>query len=285
MHGMSEINVLGIVGLGGIGASVGMAAKQRGLAQRVVGVDVDQSACQAAVEAGASDEAGQHLSRLKSAGFVVIAVPPEAIIPVLSQLAAYLPPSAIVTDVGSVKSEIVRAARAIKPDFTFVGGHPMAGTERSGIEAARADLFVGAPWIVTPDEQTSPDALAQVEQVAFSLGAVPVAMTAETHDQHVGLLSHLPNLLAAALLRLSAQLDHTELGGGSWRDLTRVGGSDPALWTQILGMNRAKMLTWIDALLNELTLMRGYLSAEQNEQVTAYWESARRLKEKNINDF
>lgn len=285
MHGMSEINVLGIVGLGGIGASVGMAAKQRGLAQRVVGVDSDQSACQAAVEAGATDEASQELELLKSAGFVVIAVPPDAIVPVLSQLAASLPPSAIVSDVGSVKGAVVRAARDIKAQFSFVGGHPMAGTERSGIEAARADLFVGAPWIVTPDEQTSPDALVQVKQFAFSLGALPVTMTAETHDQHVGLLSHLPNLLAAALLRLSAQLDQPELGGGSWRDLTRVGGSDPALWTQILGMNRANMLTWIDALLDELTLVRGYLSAEQNEQVTAYWELARRLKEKNINNF
>lgn len=285
MHGMSEINVLGIVGLGGIGASVGMAAKQRGLAQRVVGVDSDQSACQAAVEAGATDETSQELELLKSAGFVVIAVPPDAIVPVLSQLAASLPPSAIVSDVGSVKGAVVRAARDIKAQFSFVGGHPMAGTERSGIEAARADLFVGAPWIVTPDEQTSPDALVQVKQFAFSLGALPVTMTAETHDQHVGLLSHLPNLLAAALLRLSAQLDQPELGGGSWRDLTRVGGSDPALWTQILGMNRANMLTWIDALLDELTLVRGYLSAEQNEQVTAYWELARRLKEKNINNF
>ncbi|HVL38895.1 MAG TPA: prephenate dehydrogenase/arogenate dehydrogenase family protein, partial [Fimbriimonadaceae bacterium] len=158
---------------------------------------------------------------------VFLAVPPDAVVEAYSQVPASVP---VVTDTASVKGTVMSRIG----DDRFVGGHPMAGKESGGLGAAEASLFLGAYWLLCPG---GPSAVETLSSVVRSIGAKPLIMSAEEHDRHVALLSHLPHLLALHLLDLSGALPFPEVAAGSWRDLTRVAAADPALWIQILRAN------------------------------------------------
>ena len=224
--------VLGIVGVGLIGGSIGMAARRAGWA--VVGVD-QAGTLERAVELGAIDRAAG-LDEMGRTDMLVLAAPVSRIPGLLAELA---PTDALVTDVGSAKAGIVRAAAAAGIR-RFVGGHPMAGSQLGGVANASADLFRGARYLLTPTGDTLPEAYALVTQfVRDDLGAVPTAVDPERHDLLVAALSHLPHLLAVALLQVTSGIspDALSLAGPSFRDLTRVGAASPALWADILAEN------------------------------------------------
>lgn len=223
---------LGIVGVGLIGGSIGMAARRAGWL--VLGVDSAEG-LELAIERGAVDRAGS-LDEVRGADVVVLAAPVSRIPGLLAELA---PTQALVTDVGSAKTAIVRGAAAAGIQ-SFVGGHPMAGGRLAGVANASADLFRGARYFLTPTGDTLPEAYARVTQlVRDDLGAVPTAIDPERHDLLVAALSHLPHLLAVALLRVTSAISPDALGfaGPSFRDLTRVGASNPGLWADILAEN------------------------------------------------
>ena len=223
---------LAIFGVGLIGGSIGMAARRAGWT--VLGIDSTE-VLEVAARAGAVDRAAG-ADQIRHCDMVVLAAP----VSVIPELLAGLPPTeAVVTDVGSTKSAIVRAARAAGIR-RFVGGHPMAGGQLSGVAGASADLLRGARYLLTPTGDTLPEAYARVTQfVRDDLGAMPTAVEPERHDRLVAAVSHLPHLIAVALLQVASGISPDALGfaGPSFRDLTRVGASSPGLWADILDAN------------------------------------------------
>jgi prephenate dehydrogenase len=218
------------VGVGLIGGSVGLAARAAGW--EVIGVDSPE-VLEKAVSLAAVDRPST-LREVRGADLVVLAAP----ISKITNLVTQLPPTdALITDVASTKTAIVREAE--RHNLRFVGGHPMTGSQLSGVANARADLFKGARYFLTPTEETNPDAYREVAGFVRSLGAVPTAVDPEKHDLLMAALSHLPHLMAAALLRVASDISPEALSfaGPSFRDLTRVGASNPSLWSDILAEN------------------------------------------------
>jgi prephenate dehydrogenase len=216
--------------VGLIGGSVGLAARRSGW--DVVGVD-NPEVLEEAVSSGAIDRPST-LKETRGADLVVLAAPISRV----TDLVAELPPTdALVTDVASTKMAIVREAE--EQGLRFVGGHPMAGSQLSGVAHARADLFKGARYFLTPTDKTDPEAYREVSGFVRDLGAVPTAVDPEKHDLLMAALSHLPHLMAAALLKVASDISPEALSfaGPSFRDLTRVGASNPSLWSDILAEN------------------------------------------------
>jgi prephenate dehydrogenase len=218
------------VGVGLIGGSVGLAARNAGW--DVIGVDRSEI-LEEAVTLGAVDRPST-LKEARGADLVVLAAPISKVTGLVAELS---PTNALVTDVASTKTAVVREAE--RQGLRFVGGHPMAGSQLSGVENARADLFKGARYFLTPTGETNPDAYREVAGFVRSLDAVPTAVDPEKHDLLMAALSHLPHLMAAALLKVASDISPEALSfaGPSFRDLTRVGASNPSLWSDILAEN------------------------------------------------
>jgi prephenate dehydrogenase len=242
-----------IIGLGGIGASVGLAIQHEALGWGVVGYDVAPDALTGALQMGAIDHPAESVAACADADLIVIATPPLAMPEVFQQLAPRLRPETVLTDVASVKSPVLRWAEAHLPyPSRFVGGHPIAGTERHGVRAARADLFHGAPWALTPTAQTAPDALQRVEAFVQTLRAAPLTIDAAQHDREFALLSFVPHAIAFSLAALHREDPTTVPPGGSWRSATRVAQSDPTLWAQLMALNREPTREWLEQLIQRL---------------------------------
>jgi len=236
---------IGIVGLGLIGGSIGLDLRSRGL--NVFGVSSRQQTCDRAQARGVVSEASIHLSLMAAADVVFICTPLGLIEPIVRDLVPYLSPHTIVTDVGSVKTPIVQAVSSLWPNF--VGGHPMAGTAESGIEAAVPDLFVGRPYVLTPQAQTPAAAVDRVEEIARLLGASVYRCSPLDHDRAVAWISHLP-LMASATLVAACALEGDRhivnlaqhLASSGFRDTSRVGGGNPELGVMVAKYNREELL-------------------------------------------
>ncbi len=223
-------STLGIIGVGLIGGSVGLAAGDSGW--EVVGVDAPQ-VLENAAQSGAIHRAAT-LKEVREADLVVLAAPISKVTDLVGDL---IPTNALITDVASAKSAIVRRAENL--NLRFVGGHPMAGSQLSGVANASSKLFEGARYFLTPTGRTDPDDYREVAGFVRELGAVPTAVDPEKHDLLMAALSHLPHLMAAALLKVASDISPEALSfaGPSFRDLTRVGASNPELWSDILAEN------------------------------------------------
>ena len=219
-----------MIGVGLIGGSIGLAA--RGAGWEVVGVD-EPRVLERAQASGAIGRSST-LKEVRGADLVVLAAPISRVATLVEDLA---PTDALTTDVASAKGAIVRAAE--RAGLRFVGGHPMAGSQLSGVANARADLFRGARYFLTPTDRTDPEDYRKVSVFVRELGAIPTAVEPEKHDLLMAALSHLPHVMAAALLKVASDISPEALSfaGPSFRDLTRVGASNPALWSDILAEN------------------------------------------------
>ncbi|NES02494.1 MAG: prephenate/arogenate dehydrogenase [Okeania sp. SIO2F4] len=236
---------IGIVGLGLIGGSVGLDL--RSLGYRVLGVSRREQTCQKAIALGAVDEASLELSLLSIADLIFICTPISSIIPTLEQLIPFLSPSAILTDVGSVKTPIVEGVSQIWPNF--VGGHPMAGKAESGIEVAQLGLFRDRPYVLTPTKNTPLESVEKVEAIARLLQSQVFFCDSQEHDRAVAWISHLPVMTSASLI--SACMSETnptvvklaqELASSGFRDTSRVGGGNPELGRMMAQYNRLEVL-------------------------------------------
>jgi prephenate dehydrogenase len=234
-----------ILGLGLIGGSIGLALRQEALAGSVAGADPDAAAREGAVKAGAVDEAFEApASAVRGADLVVLAAPVGSLPALLEAVQPALDDDAIVTDVGSVKTGIVALGEA-RMGARFVGGHPMAGSERSGIAAARAHIFRDSAWAIVraqPFGLESDPPAARIAALVSALGARPLLLTSDQHDRLAALVSHLPHALSfafAALIDSDPEQGLAKaLAGGSFRDLIRVSKSDARLWQDIFLANR-----------------------------------------------
>jgi prephenate dehydrogenase len=237
-----------IVGAGLLGASIGHALMARGI--DVALDDTSPSQLRLAIDYGAGRKARSD----DTPSLVVVAVPPDVTADVIArELVSY--PDAVVTDVASVKLEPLNELRSRGVDLTrYIGSHPLAGRERGGAISARADIFIGRPWVVCRDGETSAADLALVEGLALDLGATPLEMSPEEHDRAVALVSHVPQLVASLLAGrfVEAADGSLDLAGQGVRDTTRIAASAPELWVQILGANSAPVVDVLDALAADL---------------------------------
>ena len=249
---------IGIVGLGLIGGSIALAARQMWPSGFVIAVD-DNSVLEKAMVLQVADIAANDPVVLAEADLVILAAPVRQNIALLRDLADHLPGSAVITDVGSTKHDIVDAARTLPPRLTFVGGHPLGGAARSGIEHARADLFAGRPWIFTPTGDRTGAALDHLYMLASALGAKPFAMDPDAHDRLMAYLSHLPQLVATALMHVIGERvgeDGLALAGRGLADTTRLASSPGSIWRDICATNVEEITAALDELIGVLDGLR-----------------------------
>lgn len=250
-----------VVGTGLIGGSVALALREAGW--HVTGDDADPTARAEALAMGVIDAGGTD----PDAELTVVAVPVGAV-PAVAQAA--LARGGVVTDVGSVKAPVVAAVGHPR----FVGGHPMAGSEALGVRGARADLFDGATWALTPTEETDPAALTLVHQVVRSLGAEVVTLDPARHDRLVATVSHVPHLTAATLMGVADEraTEHAallRLAAGGFRDMTRIAAGDPGIWIDICRDNRDAIVEVFDGLLDSLRDMRDVVAEGRAQELAA----------------
>ncbi len=262
---------LAVVGPGLIGASIGLAALERGVVRQVVGIGRGQAGLQEALERGAISRGVLDLAAgVAQADLVIVCTPVDAIPAAVVQALRACRPGAVVSDAGSVKVDIVRrVAQDRGADFraSFVGAHPVAGSDRQGAKHARANLFVDRAVVITPDEHSPPVAVAKLSEFWRSLGARVVEMSPDEHDAALAVTSHLPHLVAAAIAGSTPER-YVTLTAGGWHDTTRVARGDPALWRQILLANREHVL----AALGPFNAWLAELSAAVESQDTAALE-------------
>jgi prephenate dehydrogenase len=236
------IRRLAVIGVGLLGGSVAKAARAQGIAREVIGIGRDISRLSAALTDGAIDRATTDLSEVRDADFIVLAAPVRTIEELLARMWDSVAPDAIVTDVGSSKAAIVRTAEALarRRPATFVGSHPMAGSEKSGYGVARVDLFRGATVVVTPTETSPPAAVKMVTAFWEHLGARVTTLDPATHDAAVASISHLPHLVACALADGVTRETPGALviAGRGFKDTTRIAAGDPTMWQEIFLTNR-----------------------------------------------
>jgi prephenate dehydrogenase len=275
-----KLTTLAIVGVGLIGGSLGLAAKKRRLAQRVLGMGRNRVSLQVAQAAGAIDEAFLDLSdAVASADAVVFCTPVDRIAEQVLTAAAVCRPGTLMTDAGSTKAGILRAVKdRLPPGVTFIGSHPLAGSEKRGPEYADPDLFQDRLTVVTPTKETP---LAEIERVLDfwrALGSRVKIMAPEEHDQALALTSHLPHLVASALAGILPPELH-ELTATGFRDSTRIAASDPELWTAIFVQNDF-------ALLDAVARLQERLEAFKAALLTSDWVRLRSLlaKGKEVRD-
>lgn len=263
-----------ILGLGLIGGSIALAARQLWPTALVIGVD-DKSVLETAMRRHAIDVAADDPVVMAEADLVILAAPVRQNLELLDGLEHHVRGSAVVTDVGSTKREIVERADALPSRLTFVGGHPLGGAPRGGLEHARADLFQNRPWLFTPTTDAAGETLDRLRQFVEALGARPHVMTPAEHDRLLAFISHLPQLTASALMHVvgsAAGADGLALTGRGLADTTRLASSPVTIWRDICASNADQIGVALDLLIAELEQLRDGL--EGDESVDKVFESA-----------
>ena len=266
---------IAVLGVGLIGGSVGLAARERG--HEVAGWDLDAATLDAARERGAIElAAGSPVEALEGAAVCFACAPVGALPGLVAEALAAAPADCAVTDVGSTKRSIATATT----DERFIGGHPVAGSEASGIAHARADLFQDATWYLTPGERSSGVLYERLHSLLVSLGARPAAIDAETHDRLMAVTSHLPHVLANVLVdqagaRLREHGAAVPRLGPSLRDATRVAGANPAIWRDIFMSNAETLASEIRELSRDLAEVADRLEGGEGERVESWHLHAR----------
>lgn len=241
---MTVWNQVTIVGVGLMGGSIGLGLRKRGLAKQVVGFGRDQKILDQAIKLGAITQGELSLSQaVEAAELVVVCTPVDLIVEQVREVSRLAPKTTLITDVGSTKQQIVQelngSGKGIVPQF--VGSHPLAGSEQSGVESAIEDLLANRVVVVTPVEESDPRQLDRVIQFWESLEAKVVKMSAEQHDLAMAEISHLPHLLSSAIAA-STNPEFLSLAATGWLDTTRIAAGSPELWVEILLQNRDKVL-------------------------------------------
>jgi prephenate dehydrogenase len=242
---------IGIVGLGLIGGSIAIASRALWPTSLVIAVD-SKDVLETAMRLHAIDVAADDLIVLAECDLVVLAAPVKQNIAILAELSDYVRTPAVVTDVGSTKRDIVRAAASLPPRFTFIGGHPLAGAARGGLEYARPDLFRGRPWLVTSGHE-------KLASFIHALGSTTRTITADAHDRLVAFLSHLPQLTASALMQVVGEGVGEEalgLAGRGLADTTRLASSPSEIWRDIVETNADEIGPALDTLIAVLKELR-----------------------------
>ena len=277
------VKKLTILGPGLLGGSIGMAARARKVAGQVVLWARRPEASDDALAAGAADAATLNLAEAVSgAELVVLATPVGVMAELTRKMAPALAANTIVTDVGSVKYPVVRElSHILDGKARFVGSHPMAGSEQSGLKAARKDLFDDSVCILTPVEETDPDALRIVADFWKAIGASIRTLPPLEHDEMVARVSHLPHLVAAALVSFVCNdgLRPMEFAGGGLRDSTRIASGPPDMWQEICATNREEVCRALEGFIEQLEAVRAMLENKEEASLTAFLKRAKHMRD------
>lgn len=255
-----------VVGLGLMGASLCLDLTQGKLCREVRGVARRTATVLEAFFAGAVDLAtNDPVTGVLGADIVILATPVRTIVDMLQEIGPHLQPGAVVMDMGSTKAEICAAMAGLPAGVQPIGGHPMCGKETAGFGSAEAGLYISAPWVLTPLPRTSPTAVRLAAELAQAVGARPIALEAERHDRLVASISHLPFLLASALVHAVAQTGNDDemvwkLAAGGFRDTSRVAASDTRMFMDILMTNRTAVLEQLDNFTQHIAEIRALLA-------------------------
>ena len=277
-----SIKHLVVIGTGLIGGSVALALKKAGCVERITGVGRSVANLEEAVRIGVIDDFNHDIATaVVDADMVLIAVPVAACDQVFATLAESLSERAIITDAGSTKQSVMASAeKHLKHVSRFVPAHPIAGTEHSGAAAAFAELFEDKKCILTPNEQTNAKALAQVQAMWQAVGADVKIMSAAEHDDVLAAVSHLPHLAAFALVNAVGKGEHTfRFAAGGFRDFTRIASSSPEMWRDIALCNQSAIVDKIDALQEELSVLRDALKAGDADALLDKFSSAKQARD------
>lgn len=277
-----------IYGVGLLGGSLGMALRRRAMAAEIVGLGRSQERLERARQLGAIDRGVTRAAEaLEGADAVILAVPPRQIRERLGEIGALLAPGTFLTDVGSVKARIVETAReSIPKGVLFIGSHPMAGSEKAGVEFSRGDFYEGCACILTPDETTDPRALAIARSFWSAVGSRVIEMDPARHDRLLAGISHLPHLLASSLMQaLSRSSDASAdevaaIAGGGLKDMTRIAAADPEIWRQIFSENSAAVLAWLDEFEKILNEWRAALDKNDAKTIAALFGEGSEARKK-----
>ena len=275
---------VGIVGLGLIGGSIALAARQTWPAGLVIGVD-RKDVLERAMVLHAIDVAADDPIVLAEADLVILAAPIQQNLELLAELADNVSGSAVITDTGSTKREMVEAAKSLPERLTFVGGHPLGGAARGGIEHARPDLFTGRPWLFTPNKGHDMQALDKLKSFATGLGAVPQTLSPEDHDRLLAFISHLPQLTVSALMHVVGQAAREEglsLSGRGLQDTTRLASSPADIWKEVCATNADEIGSALDALITVLRQLRADLGT--GKSIDEVFDSANLWRETLLSD-
>lgn len=261
------------IGLGLIGGSLAKAFKEKGLAEKIYAVNRSEEPLRLAMEEGVVDRgSNEWQAYMQDSDMVFLCTPINLTVDWLRFLAPRVSKDCILTDVGSTKGEIVRAADAIEGDFLFVGGHPMAGSEKSGYAAADAETFRGATYILSPSNKSTEEAMSTLEELVKAIGARPVRLEASLHDHAAAGVSHLPHVLAIALVALTMDNETDDglleaLAGGGYRDMTRIAASSPDMWVPICLENKEPLLKLMGAYEEKLRSFAALIESGEREKL------------------
>ena len=281
-----SLDKLTIVGVGLLGGSLGLAAKERGLAKCVTALVRRPESLNECQALGVADEVTlDEAKAIAGADLAILCTPVASMAGLAKRWLIHLKKGAVVTDVGSTKRQLVEELTPLiaESGAHFVGSHPMAGSAQAGPRAARADLFDGAVCVITPTDSTDAAALNSVNELWKSLGSEPVAMSADEHDQLVARCSHLPHLLASALAKCVLDPIHGELQqqlcATGFRDMSRLASGSPVMWRDIVRSNREAILAVIDEFSGELEQLRGLVSEDSGEAIQGWLNEAKHTRD------
>ena len=279
---------IGVVGLGLIGGSFASGLKKRRLVEHIVGYDKDAASLASALEAGIIDCAASSVAdSAKSVDIMIIAVPVLSVQSILEQI----PLNKIITDVGSVKAPIIEASRTVygKVPEKLIPGHPIAGSEKQGVTSANPDLFENHMVILTPSKSTDENATEIIRKLWQSLGSQVIEMSAARHDNILAQTSHLPHLLAYALVEaLTSRGDTMEVlkfAAGGFRDFSRIAASDPIMWRDIFKANRSEVIKALDRFLEEISSLRQLVSNGDSDAMEKVFKRARKARNDYLKQF
>jgi len=277
------VGPVAIVGVGLMGGSLGLALAARTGAAEVRGVDPDPAAVRLALGVGAITAAAGSLEEAaEGARAIFLAAPVSQLGPLARRAVAASSDDCVVSDLGSAKAEVIGALRGPERE-RFIGGHPVCGVERTGVAFARAELFQGETWFLTPEAEARPELFERLHGLVAAVGARPVAIDARVHDRLMALVSHLPHVLAGALVNQAAATapegrEALRSGGPSFVDLTRVAGSNPPLWADILVANREAVLEALRGYAGRLGTVEAALERGDRDWLLGFVEEASRAR-------
>lgn len=280
-----EINKVAIIGLGLIGGSLARALRSRAGVREIIAVTRNGEAIAQALLDGSIDRGSDRLDEdVYDCDVIFICTPVKQTMKFMRELSGKVGPDCIVTDVGSTKEEITAYADSQTELTCFIGGHPMAGTEKSGYSAGFAHLFENAYYVLTPCSRTTSGAVECMECLVRTIGAIPVVMDAAAHDRATGGISHVPHIIAAGLVNMVRELDFGDghmqmLAAGGFRDITRIASSNPDMWENIVLSNKRHVLELLDAYSNVLGGFRRLLSEDDSGAIREFFETARAFRD------
>lgn len=275
-------NKMTVIGLGLIGGSICSAAKKYGLADKVVGYDTDSSACEYAEKNGIVDSCLDSLNQKNDSDLIVVATYVDRIDETVREIAPSLGKGCIITDVGSVKSRIVESVESfLDSDLSFIGSHPIAGTEKPGIKYSDPDLFRGNNAVITPSENTKQETIDLVSKFWRTIGSNVLRMDPALHDKIFAYVSHLPHVAAYTLINTlsSSEIENIfSYSGGGLKDYTRIASSSPEMWKTIFMQNKESLLKAIQNFKNNLEIIESAIEEDNLNSLQAILEEAQKNK-------